>query len=1423
MASGVAGNVLDQTTLGLMGSPGKGVFAKTRALETGALEAMPGAKKAADALASKALPTLTAGPRWAREGGVLNVLDPLEAQAAGSADAIREARYGSEGAKYQAARDVEQAMMGMTPEQGVVGFDVLTSAEPLMPTRRSLLEQQRRAQQSFDALSKVAPNERTPEQIQFLADFENGGSLSPSYLDAITPRLQNIEDGKVLKQGETAPMKALASQEQTQYIRQQRLVESLQREREALEKTQTQIDDAARARVLANRQVQAQALGMETQRIVDNAAADVAKADADIERAATLRREFETAKAVLGHKAKELNWHNLLEAPQAELRALERDASLSRGMKQKLIEDYFTERDNMEAFTGGADIAQYDPDVIKTVSQKDRLDPTGTRMSDELLGKYELAAFNEAEGLTGTKRVTSAAGLWRYLVNQAKDVKDIQSAIERMREFADYDMFGAIVAERLGDMALAQKQLDEFDLVERVRWEARNALKEVEGKVAGWKAPSFFDEATPPRVRKAKQAEQVVDDAQGDMFDMGDVDERFVDDDFFAMQDDARTAALDFDVASFADEGLDVVENAPSGPSVGQMSARFKDILKTLESKATTAKTEARVLESTATQAKRTATQRAEAARYRQYKREAWAGDPTNLLSYVENAILTTEDTLAQVQAKLVTASDKKRPFLEKQIKNIEASLENWRLERDVITSTPSIENMRTYLRREYDIALADEDMSAAAKIRNALRKIDGRDYVSDAEIAAARTFHEGKRVANAEALIKSYERKIAATDAALKVVAQEKKKLLKKPSTNKPLPELAKALEEDRQRAIQETMQLKLQARGNSLDAFDGEAWRPVQQTASVLHPVLGNADELLRLHNEGKLKFQGPDADALNEYVLPVVVMNARQSKELVALGLLDDDTLKMTGLSYVNAIYDQRVLQRAKERTVTQSWIKYASDVVADPTLTQQQKIQKMQTALSNAYGALPASIKSEATTLLGITGQKPDLSRFRRAFDKYNKSLSQQLEKGRIGGEKIKDLYVNQVSEQASLIAEYKTYQQIADDPKFRPLVRDVVPDPEKIITTTLYKGTRGQKVVKAYREGDRTWIYLDPTEKRGALPRWGDLGGKLVDRALYDVLDGGNAYRRTMFDKVLSVMKKNMVIRNAGSHLNVVISNIFNNYVDGGMMGVGEYARAYKDVANKGPIFDALMREGLGYGGHGTQILDDAARALGKHTDPMDGFLFELEQANKLADNNWQKIGNVAAGIPAAYEAVSGLGPSTLLDAVPQYRQKLENFIGMPVEMGAIFQAHELATRYALARRHLERVAKSRGVELAAVLDDCQQVKNAVKKAIQIQFDYNEIPTWAMSLRQWGIAPFISYPVKATGLFSRWMWDYASLFRRAGIYGAQDYALSSAQEQERRDAQAMYLQGKTLPVGADYRLNLQGMQFCNCCRSQAWPI
>jgi hypothetical protein len=148
----------------------------------------------------------------------------------------------------------------------------------------------------------------------------------------------------------------------------------------------------------------------------------------------------------------------------------------------------------------------------------------------------------------------------------------------------------------------------------------------------------------------------------------------------------------------------------------------------------------------------------------------------------------------------------------------------------------------------------------------------------------------------------------------------------------------------------------------------------------------------------------------------------------------------------------------------------------------------------------------------------------------------------------------------------------------------------------------------------------------------------------------------------------------------------------------------------------------------------------------------------------------------------------------------------DNVFGLGGYMKRLFSAQEVASRAAILDRFIRKNAKQTKRSYAAAAADPDVLAAARRHVMDIQLDYGDLPVWAQYLRGTGLVPFISYPMKATGMFIR---GAAARPMAAKVLPAGErtiYTLSSREEQQRRDRAPEHMAGSVVPISENMDFN-----------------
>lgn len=585
----------------------------------------------------------------------------------------------------------------------------------------------------------------------------------------------------------------------------------------------------------------------------------------------------------------------------------------------------------------------------------------------------------------------------------------------------------------------------------------------------------------------------------------------------------------------------------------------------------------------------------------------------------------------------------------------------------------------------------------------------------------------------------------------------------------------------------LAELQDLKGRGEGNIL-TLDGEGLTTSQ---GILRFNVGDID-LRKAMEEGRLKFDGPHASVLNQRFLPIYVQITEMSKLLAKHGLLKDDQLRATGGAYVRAFYDTKILKQFKQEEAAAAFDALLTEAAAKIKAGDVTAADKLFDAVDSLRTEIPQMPYSGTIKNQVLVNGKVDLAALMSAKDKYSKTIDQQIAKGRLDADRFIDTMSQQLADMGNMVGQMETMERIANDPVFRPLVMsevDVLQYHKDRKITYSPQQVNDSTRANTIKLGGDTWIQV-PHQNWGStsVSKYGDLTGKWVRKELWDNIGEVSKINNEAMRKLLSVMKKNKVVRNPSSQFNIVTGNMVNLAMFEGAKGLAYLAEGYNAIRGKNyrtGLMDQLLREGLAYGASMDSVTLGAT-LLGKTNDMYDAVMKAAEGINPEAPLKEAVSNRFADLVVGILDRASGG-----FNLSEKIQQKIRPDKA-PITMESLFATHEFAVRYAWAKAQYER-AKKTGAS------DQEAARSAVQYAIKQQFDFSELPSWAQFLREAGLVAFIGYPVKATGMYVRGMADNPNLFKQFSTVGKYDYALSDEQEQKRRDAVASYAQGWTVPL------------------------
>ncbi len=253
-------------------------------------------------------------------------------------------------------------------------------------------------------------------------------------------------------------------------------------------------------------------------------------------------------------------------------------------------------------------------------------------------------------------------------------------------------------------------------------------------------------------------------------------------------------------------------------------------------------------------------------------------------------------------------------------------------------------------------------------------------------------------------------------------------------------------------------------------------------------------------------------------------------------------------------------------------------------------------------------------------------------------------------------------------------------------------------------------------------------------------------------------------------KAVSLFKRAKVVLSPSSHINALLGDASLQALDGGNpLDVVTMGKAARRFAKKVPtdalddvVWQKFVEEGGGvalsltedmYQHAGLKLVVDAAGDVES---------FSLKAASRKALAN-RKV--------ALAKAASRLPNETRGEHMVRFADYLmDDVLGVGGSFNEVWALRESANRAAIYRRNLVRSLKDAGAkfdpkkisgkkfqELLAKYDgDGALSRAAMDRAFDLGMDYAELPLYAQMVKRTGIEPFISYPVKASGVWGREM-------------------------------------------------------------------
>ena len=289
------------------------------------------------------------------------------------------------------------------------------------------------------------------------------------------------------------------------------------------------------------------------------------------------------------------------------------------------------------------------------------------------------------------------------------------------------------------------------------------------------------------------------------------------------------------------------------------------------------------------------------------------------------------------------------------------------------------------------------------------------------------------------------------------------------------------------------------------------------------------------------------------------------------------------------------------------------------------------------------------------------------------------------------------------------------------------------------------------------------------------PKYGELAGQWVTRDTFDGLQKFTGYRADLLTRWGGVIKRIKVVDNLSSLVNMNVGNAASMAWDG-INPATALPRALRMMSrehrNKGPEVDRMfvteMRHNGIYEGTSSHHITGLAEA-----DKLDSLSLKAAQ----------------------HEANVGLGEKLgkALDLGGDVFSRKFNGFGGAVRW--TWQVTDQAFRLATAEAKFKRLAKEKGYDITNVdgmrraLDDADMMDNVKKNTLIETLDYGEVPTgprvFGRGVYEWaadtGFAPFIIYPLKAGGLWSRRFADAPTKAKLLGLAGEAQWQDQTPEE------------------------------------------
>jgi len=614
-------------------------------------------------------------------------------------------------------------------------------------------------------------------------------------------------------------------------------------------------------------------------------------------------------------------------------------------------------------------------------------------------------------------------------------------------------------------------------------------------------------------------------------------------------------------------------------------------------------------------------------------------------------------------------------------------------------------------------------------------------------------------------------------------------------------------------ERGVLKNVETEFLQRQGAMLVLDGA---PLNTVESAIKRA-GFGDNLLDAVKTGRLRFEtAPGADPglatfLNEGgTLQYLAAQAENAKELASYGRLGEDTLAANLTSYIAALYDEDVLLQQKRLIAEDKLQRDAARILSN--------VEDVQAA-SKALTKLIDEARSKISVGRGAMAGKPatlgpvDRGMFRRAIAKYNQDLDQQIIMGRHGPDKLPQLYAETLRRQEMALGEARVLRGAKRYSLSAAEIIGIETMPKRRVRFgSRLDGT--QESIPTITYQNETWAQVPTTKIQGSdQARWGELAGRWMRLQDLKKLEGSVRMRASLLRRVTNAWKANKILGRFGGHVMQLIENMVKTSFMGGAQDVAKlpltYRKLKKSVANPkapeskmyvlardaGVFEDDLLASGFPTLKMGTRtgpdflemMLDEIRRIGGeaKVLDPsLRGKLENLKTAAKGLSKPEARL-LVQENIPEILTSIYELPTEYIIN---------RNYKGFGLKK--LWEAQDATFRFYAFETALQNKAKNisarTGESVKNVFErltkDPEQIKQAAAESRQWGFDYSDLPKWAEIARSVPFVgvPFVAWPVKATGFYTRLGWQRPEQFKL--LKEATDAQTALASDRERRTLQ-----------------------------------